>query len=131
MVPMATIYDNAIKKSVDEAKGELARILAGCRAHICHVGMTNNVKIRQYGPPYRWVRVNGTKHEGYVTEIHVIYETPSRSTCRDAERQLIEHARGLIGDFEETEMVLGNSRGGGGGPSTDNGPHVVYVALGG
>lgn len=130
MVAMA-IDTNGIKKTVDEAKAELARILTNCSAHVCHVGMTNDVKRREYGPPYRWIRVNGTKHKGYVTEIHVIYQTSSRSECEDAESELIEHARALVGDFEESGMVLGNSRRGGAGRRTSSGPHYVYVALGG
>lgn len=131
MIAMARIHEDAVKGTLDEAKAELERILASCRAHIAHVGMTNNVELRQYGPPYRFVRVNGTRHDGYVTDIHVIFETTSRSTCKEAERHLIEHARTLLGSFEESGMVLGNSRSGGAGRPTNTGPHVVYVALGG
>jgi hypothetical protein len=89
---MAKIHEDAVKGTVDEAKAELERILVSCRAHIAHVGMTNNVELRQYGPPHRYIRVNGTRHDGYVTDIHVIYETTSRSNCREAEKQLIECA---------------------------------------
>lgn len=123
--------EDFLRSTIGEAKLALEQIIDEAQAHIFHVGMTNNYKRRRYGPPYSYIKLDGNEHSGYVSQMRVIYETPSREVCQNVEYELIEHARQLIGDYRSSSMILGNQRKGRAGRPAESGPYYVYVALGG
>lgn len=128
---MITFNDFHISSTVDGAERHLAEVMGAAVAHVFHVGMSVRPKQRMYGVPYRYVRVNKERYDGYTREVHVLYKTDAYELCQSAERRLIAACRRIAGDFAQTQMLIGNVRDGGAGRRAKQGPYYVYVAFGG